>query len=660
MAINEGPVLFLQRNGIPHEIKGREVETTCPVCSKEKHCRVNSATWLWHCKRCDARGNEASLKVALGLQFEVSTATKTSLDRVEEKALEQALRNARPKSDVERWTFDLVSHPDAALARDYLKARGLLLEVCERYRLGWCANADGSTPRSARRRVLQTETEPSGPGWIVIPSFLKIVAGRPDPSSAAVVKLRSVPPADRAFRRLVGGDSVLFAPNGLDSTSTLLVVGGELDALSCVVAGWSNVVSSTVGEPNWKAETTALLDSCEDIVVVYDNDDAGRKGASKLVETLGLHRCRLGAWPSGVKDANEALQRLGENFNVQAIVDSARSVGTDSIVKVSDVREEYLAELRGGQPRGVSSGWLDLDALVGGIRFGEVTLVTGDTASGKSTFCSNFALNMAKQGHRVLFCPFELGPKRQLAKFVRQFSKAAPDLLSDGELNQTLDALDDLPLFLLRRYGSITLEAMRNTLLHCIRRLGVRFVVLDHLHFMVSEGPEERTDLDAMMKMLATISVDLRVHIVVVAHPRQHHSSNETHKDNRIIQASDLKGSAGLKQLSDNIWSVWRPRKADRSDSKRDANTSVAVVYVLKNRDDFGSEGSVAFRFGLQSATFETAEEETPSEPPQPSKTLSSILPQGEQGQRPRRLRQVKTDTPPPSRHWTETEKDTE
>jgi len=438
----------------------------------------------------------------------------------------------------------------------------------------------------------------------------------------------------------------------------LLVVGGELDALSCVVAGWSNVVSSTVGEPNWKPETTALLDSCEDIVVTYDNDEAGRKGAAKLVETLGSHRCRVGTWPSGVKDANEALQKLGSGFDVAAVIDSSKSFGTESIVKVSDVREEYVAELRGGKPRGVSSGWPDLDALVGGIRFGEVTLVTGDTASGKSTFCSHFALNMASAGHRVLFCPFELGPKRQLAKFVRQFSRSAPDLLSDSDLDGTLDALDGLPLFLLRRYGSIKLEAMRNTLLHCIRRLGVRFVVLDHLHFMISEGPEERTDLDAMMKLLAEVAVDLRVHIVVVAHPRQAHSSNETHKDNRIIQASDLKGSAGLKQLADNIWSVWRPRKADRSDSKRDANSSVAVVYVLKNRDDFGSEGSVAFRFGLQSATFETADEDDSS--PAPPKTLASILPQTDQAPRQRRLRKVAIDTPLPSKHWTETEKDSE
>jgi hypothetical protein len=83
--------------------------------------------------------------------------------------------------------------------------------------------------------------------------------------SAACVKLRSVPPAPRAFRRLVGGDSVLFAPNGIKPEETILIVGGELDALSCVVAGWANVISPTTGETAWADSATAQLEACEDI-----------------------------------------------------------------------------------------------------------------------------------------------------------------------------------------------------------------------------------------------------------------------------------------------------------------------------------------------------------------------------------------------------------
>lgn len=655
---SETPQAFLQRNGIAHAVRGRELVLSCPVCSKEGHLFLSTTTWLYHCKRCDARGNETTLKLALGLQYPVASTTTDTVQTLAERQLARDLQAAAQRTDVERWVQHLQTHPDAAPARAYVQQRGLSLELCERYLVGWCGNPDGTTPAPRRRQV--PAADPVGPGWLVLPAATRWDAGTPQADSVAMVKLRSVPPAQRAFRRLQGGDSVLFAPTGVDPSTTLLLVGGEIDALSCVAAGWHNVASSTVGEPNWTEGATAQLEACTDIVVAYDNDAAGKAGAVALLEKLGPHRCRLGSWPAGVKDANDALQQLGSKFDVAAVVRAAVAAGGDSVVRVSDLRDEYLRELRSGVPRGVPSGWPDLDKLVGGVRWGEVTVITGDTASGKSTFTSQFALNMARQGHPVLFCPFELGARRQLAKLVRQWAGMPPDLLSETKLHATLDQLDALPLYLLRRYGTIQREAMRNTMLHCIRRLGVQVVVLDHLHFMVTEGPDERVELDAMMKMVAEIAVDTKVHVVVVAHPRQHHASNETHRDNRIIQASDLKGSAGLKQLADNVWSVWRPRKADRSDAKVSETHGTAVLYVLKNRDDYGMEGSVAFKFGLRSATFESASDAPPASTTVDMQQHLDPVPT----QRPRRLRAVPaapttTSTvqplPPVTRHWAET-----
>jgi archaellum biogenesis ATPase FlaH/ribosomal protein L37AE/L43A len=654
--IAESPLAFLRRLGVELRQSGREIIIDCPRCGKAAHCHVNSASWLWNCKRCGARGNERTLKVALGVQIDVSTATERDYERAEEQRLARQIAASRPRSDVERWTADLLSHPDAETARRYLVGRGISIDLARRYWLGWSAEPDGSTPRRSRRRLAGAEEPAVGPGWIVIPALT--TAG--DPSTAAVVKLRSVPPAERAFRRLIGGDSVLFAPNGINASAPLLIVGGEIDALSCIAAGWSNVVSSTVGEAAWKPEATSQLEAAEDIVIAYDSDDAGRRGALSLVETLGAHRCRVASWPTGYKDANAALVALGETLDVSRIVEQSRAAGQDGVVRIRDLRDAYLQELRGGRPRGISSGWPDLDRLVGGVRMGEVTLITGDTASGKSTFASQFALHMARAGTPTLFAPFELGAKRQIAKFVRQASGSAPDLLSDQAIEATLDELDRLPLLLLQRYGTITRESVRQTLSWCIRRAGVRFVVLDHLHFMVQEGPDERQELDAMMRLCAEIAVDYRVHIVVVAHPRQHASSTERDRDNRIIQASDLKGSAGLKQLSDNIWSIWRPRKADRSDSKVDESSGTAVLYALKNRDDYGSEGSVAFRFDLQSARFCD-----PTEPParRVVAELAAALPVSSEP-RPRRLRvrrveQESTTAPAVERrHWTEMQED--
>lgn len=594
------------------------------------------------------------MKTALGLQFDLVAPNGDDLDTIATRQLAADLAKASPRAEVERWRDDLQGHALAGPARAYLQGRGFTLATCARYGLGWAAEADGSAPSRPRRVA---PSEPCGPGWITIPAFTRWTESGPDLTSAACVKLRSVPPAPRAFRRLIGGDSVLFAPNGIKPEQTILIVGGELDALSCAVAGWANVISPTTGETAWADSATAQLEACEDIVICFDSDDAGRKGARMLADKLGARRCRLGAWPPGVKDANEALCRLGAAFDVGAIVTAAKAAGVDEIVRVRDLRGEFLAELTGASPRGISSGWPALDNLIGGIREGEVTLITGDTGSGKSTFASALALNLAKAGG-VFFAPFELGARRQVAKWVRQTAGAPPDSLSRGEVETALDKLESLPIWILKRYGSISIEAVKNTVGFCVARLGVKFIILDHLHFMVKEGPEERAELDGMLKALAQIAVDTRASIFVLAHPRQIPNSGEKNADNRIVQLSDLKGSAGLKQHSDNVWSVWRPRKFDRAEEGEAAGLSKAIIYVLKCRDDYGREGRAAFNYSVAAATFSEAAQnfgEGAGIAGKPAPAIDpATIPEREAPRGPRRLKL--TPAPNLAPHWTERE----
>jgi KaiC/GvpD/RAD55 family RecA-like ATPase len=599
---------FLERTGIAWDRKKsttRERVLDCHECGKEGHLYLNRSTFLWRCMRCDASGNEYSLKRGLGLQYEVETPSGRDFEAEARARFASDLASCRPRGDIDRWC-DALESREAEQARDYMQSRGIGIEALRRARIGWASEPDGAVRVRSRRR-LGVQSDPAGPGWIVIPAFSRWEQdGTPDPESAAVIKLRSVPPAEKAFRRLVGGTSVLYAPCGIDPERPLLIVGGEIDALSVVVAGWQNVVATTTGESSWDDAWTEQLEGVEDLVVVYDNDEAGRNGAAKLAAKLGEHRVRIGRWPEGVKDANEALVKLGEEFDVASIVNGARCPAGDSVVRISSVRDAYLESLN-ANVKGASTGWDDLDAALGGVRDGEVTLVTGDTASGKSTFTAQWALQMAAQGIPTLVCPFELGVNRQIDKWVRQWAQAPPDTLSRDTIVSTLDALERLPVWLLNRYGAIKTEAMRNTISYAVKRHAVRFVLVDHLHFMVTEGPSERADLDEMMKMLAEVAVTTGVHVVVVAHPRQHQQSGEKDRDNRIIQLSDLKGSSGLKQIADNVLSVWRPRKADRTGVSV-SGVGTANIYLLKVRSDYATEGSVNLRYLIGASRYEAGD----------------------------------------------------
>lgn len=671
------PEDFVKRNSLKHSRSGSEWVIDCPMCSKEQHLFINSKTFLWNCKRCDARGNESSLKKALGLQYDIRDSSGADPEAVAIERMAREMRNSVPQTDVQRWQNALVNDQKAEAARQYLLQRGIPDVIRDKYMLGWSEYSDGASAgavKSKRTAQFGQDVREDSTGWIVIPAFTSWKAdGSPKISSASVVKMRSVPPQEKSYRRLVGGDSVLYSPNGINHATTLLIVGGEIDALSVVVAGWDNVISPTTGEASWSDGWTAQLEQCDDIVIIYDNDDAGRKGAAALSDKLGAHRVRIGSWPNGCKDANECLMSMGGSFDVKMCVEKSRQSGLDSIVRIDSIRDAYKQSLRSTLPRGLSTGWVDLDNLMGGVRDGEVTLVTGDTSSGKTTFASQWSLQMASQGIKTIVCPFEMGMNRQLNKWVRQWSQKSPDTLNDHDLDSTLDSLQALPLWVLDRYGSIRIEPMRNTLMYSIRRLGVKFVLIDHIHYMIEEGPNERAEIDQMMKMMAEIAVDTGVHIVIVAHPRQHHSSDEKHRDNRIVQMSDLKGSSGLKQVADNILSVWRPRKADRSGVVA-SGVGISNIYMLKARSDYAVEGAVSLKFILEAARYEPPDQTMAAmfaDAMSGGETFSNSS--SEQTERPRRIRTQATSSavytptspsphkkrPADIKHWTEVEDDT-
>jgi hypothetical protein len=108
---------------------------------------------------------------------------------------------------------------------------------------------------------------------------------------------------------------------------------------------------------------------------------------------------------------------------------------------------------------------------------------------------------------------------------------------------------------------------------------------------------------------------------------------------------SDLKGSSGLKQLADNIMSVWRPRKADRTGVMANG-IGVSNVYMLKARSDFAVEGSTAFKFIIEAARFE---------PPDPS--MVAMFKAAIEGEK-EEIGPKKTRSKSTKKHWMETEGD--
>jgi ribosomal protein L37AE/L43A len=627
----EQPEVWLKRAGVRFRVAGRELVMDCNECGKRGHLYVSRSTGLWNCKRCDARGNGEALQRSLGLLLRVSTAADHAPDHERDAAdrLAKEIGRMMAASEPEKWAIALREDPRAEAAREYMVARGLDPEWLSRYQLvGWVdrpppAGGDDDTGRPAgesSRRVLgrrpmqpaeaTSAPAPAHPGWIALPALDEWHPdGTANPASVRMIKLRHAG-SPKGFARVPGGTSSLYrvGPKPLDPGQRVVVCGAEIDALSLAAGGITNVVASTLGESSWSDAWTQQLEACEDIVIAFDDDEAGKAGAKALALRLGAHRCRIARpWSeydkacAGAKDHNEALQRARaagipwDVYRLDAWLAAATPAAGEALHRFISLRQRYLDRHDPDAMRGDATPWPDLTRMLVGTRDGEVTVITGTEGSGKSTLASQWILHEAQAGRNALVLPLELGLDRQMDNFVQMLGGDLPANLGRDRIEGVFQRFAGLPLWIVDHYGSIDVEPVRNTLVLARRRYGVRRVLFDHLHFSVDDDDKARALIGRFTKMFAQVAMGEGMHIFVVAHANKGAQGQGNNRDDVIVQSNDLKGSSAIKQDADNILSVYRPRKRDRvagtNERRYLPGCHPAMITLLKARAKGTTEG---------------------------------------------------------------------
>lgn len=621
----ESPSEYLKRIGVKTSKVGHnEVRFKCPACDDDEGFSFNTSSGLWVCMRasCGERGNLFRLKVLRGDAYEASSAIPRHEPIDEPPPLKMAFSggHGEPGSVIDGWVKALESEPSAAAARSYLESRGFCVGsgVAKRARLGWVESLPGENaqerPRPVTRRPSrpgrqQAEQSPqSEPGWITIP-YPSLDGSFDD---AGMVKLRAVPPerTDKKgkpirYRRIAGGTTTLYAPLGVDWRKPMLLCGGELDALSTLEAlgeggdlsGLEFSVVSPSSESSWGALADVVDKLHDDVVVVFDSDDAGVAAADRAAASIGRWRCRIGHWPDGVKDANEALVagKL-DYFSVVGVVQNARSTVSQGIAPSTVFEDRVIARIRRQGAEGWSTPWHSLDKLLGGgLVPGDTTVVTGHTGAGKSLVASQVALEFVARSQRVWFAPFELGVDGQLERCVWQLRGRDPREMVDYDIRQAIRELDRILWF--DHYGAIETDAFAETLTYVVRRLDVDLIVLDHRDFMLRRGDRERWNKADELAMAIVKGVqDSTAHCLLVVHPSKP-SSAKKDRDDWIPQLGDAKGHSDIYQDVSNYMAVYRPRSTDRSERPGPDGCYDSAIVVEKVRNPRGGEGTVQLRF---------------------------------------------------------------
>ncbi len=392
------------------------------------------------------------------------------------------------------------------------------------------------------------------------------------------------------------------------SGKRIVITEGELDAASCyeVMSGWP-MVSLPHGAAAAKKDlqkAIPFLQGYQEIVLFFDNDEAGREAVESATSILPAGRVKI-ARLDAYKDASDALQAEDREAIRRAIWD-AKPYRPDGIVDGKNLMALVTEPTKTCDHEYPFEG---LNDKLHGIRYGELTTLTAGSGSGKTSLVRAIAADLAQKGETVGILELEANNKRT-ALGLMSAAVGKPYHIGEHDKEELESAFADTlakwNVFLFDGFGSFDPDVIYNRIEYLASGLECRIIFLDHLSILLSglDGDERRM-IDSTMTKLRSLVERTGIALFLVSHLRRTNSDSNSHEEGGRVSLGQLRGSHSIAQLSDSVIALER-------DQQGEANANLTTLRVLKNR--FSGEVGVATTLSYDLSTcqfYETKTEDT-------------------------------------------------
>lgn len=402
----------------------------------------------------------------------------------------------------------------------------------------------------------------------------------------AAYKVRTLP---KAFQII--GDSKgteLFGQSVAGGGRTLVVTEGELDCMAVAQAyrdkyGRHYPVVSIPSASGIKVllEQRDWVRGFNEVVLMFDNDEAGRKAVDEAAKIVGQGRAKVATLRE--KDPCDELIKYGSKSLLEAVW-NARTWSPAGILVGDQIWEKFL-ERESTESVPYPECLAGLNDKLAGMRQGEITLFTSGTGSGKSTVIKEIIFDLlAKTDDKIGLISLEESIGDTAEKFISmqlQRPLMDPPPLTDEEKKEAFDAVfGDERLVLLDHQGSVS-DASLIDKIEYMAQMGCKYLVLDHITIAVSEGAEGLTGneaVDKVMSDLLKITKQYNVWLGLISHLRKA-MGGKSFEEGNLASIDDIKGSGSIKQISFDIIAFARNLVAED-----DMEKNTVKFRVLKSR----------------------------------------------------------------------------
>ncbi|KAM3859627.1 twinkle mtDNA helicase [Diretmus argenteus] len=391
--------------------------------------------------------------------------------------------------------------------------------------------------------------------------------------------------------------------------SEVVLTGHELDTLAVIQATGLPSITLPRGVSCLPPMLLPYLEQFKRVTLWLGEDMRSWEAAKIFSRKLGLKRCSL------VRPGEHQpcpLEALAQGKNLARIIEAAIPAAHESIVSFKQLREDVYGELANSeQVAGVKwSRFPELNRILKGHRKGELTVFTGPTGSGKTTFISEMALDLCMQGINTLWGSFEINNVRLAKIMMTQF---AMQRLEENleQYDYWADKFEELPLYFMTFHGQQNIKRVLDTMQHAVYLYDINHVIIDNLQFMMGQENlkvDKFAVQDHIIGAFRKFATNSSCHVTLIIHPRKE-------EDDRELQTASIFGSAKASQEADNVL-ILQEKKLVTCPGRRS-------LQVTKNRFD-GDVGIFPLDFLKASLTF--------SAPKSKARLKKVSKPEGEEG----------------------------
>lgn len=297
-------------------------------------------------------------------------------------------------------------------------------------------------------------------------------------------------------------------------------------------------------------EILPLLEQYKKLVLWFGADAVSLGSVRAFSKKLGEERCYFIRTDGEHYDAYTAFKK---GVDLDSVIKSASPIYHKRVTTFASFRQTVLSEL---QNKSKSDGvkWKrfpKLNEYLMGHRRGELTVLTGPTGCGKTTFISEYSLDLALQGVNTLWGSFEIRNER-LARIMLQQMVEIPLDKNLDKFEMWADKFQMLPIYFMTFHGAQPINTVMETIKHCAYVYDIAHVVIDNLQFMMGLSSSDVKFVDKFYKQdliiqeCRSFATRYNCHVTLVIHPRKEHQDD-------ALTVNSIFGGVKASQEADNI-----------------------------------------------------------------------------------------------------------